>query len=182
MKKLKSYEEFVNESTVNESTVNEANNNYVYVSDERFKNIKDLFNEIEASIGKAFSEFIKEEFDLNIAAKGTIGRQNRVNVESAKISPKEFGIFKYAMTSATIGNFSGGVVVWNEETSEFHPYVHMTIHISYEHVGGGSNGTSLRPLGTNSDWVSYDILNKKFINNDEMKADSKKIWINPHKY
>ena len=177
---LLSYEEYLNESAT-EQVINEANN-FVYIKHPDFTSIKDITSHITAKAGKAWSEFIAKHLGVKVNAKATIGRRDYVSLESAPLPNKDYGVFQYGMKSVTIDSFAGGQINSQEDKEnsfEFHGYIWFTIHFSYEHVDGGTNGCKLYVPGETSDSVWYDIVNNQFLTSNEAKAIGNKIWINP---
>lgn len=180
--KLTTYNEFVNESAKVES-LNEANN-YVYIKHPDFKSVKDIIDSFVAKGGKSWSEFINKHLGVKVNGTARAGRRDSVSVESSPISNKEYGIFQYAMKSVSIDTFSGGSIDWQnvghqEDNFEFHGYIWFTIHFSYTHTGGGSNGCELYIPGNDSTSIWYDIVNDTFLTANEAKAIGNKIWIKP---
>ena len=180
--KLTTYAEFLNESNKTQA-VNEANN-YVYIKHPEFTSVKDITSHITAKAGKAWSDFIAKHLGIKVNAKATIGRRDYVSLESAPLPTKDYGVFQYGMKSVSIDTFSGGEINWQnvgnqEDSFEFHGYIWFTIHYSYTHVAGGSNGCSLYLPGEDNHNVWYDIVNNQFLSSNEARAIGDKIWIKP---
>lgn len=142
-----------------------------YITHPDIKDEKTLIERIEKNINPAFADFVKK-YDIPIKnPKITMDTNRRgkpiIDLEADEIT--DMGIFKDKVFEyVNFGFFSGREIRTTEQDGEFlfHPLIWCTLHVEWQQVSGGTNGTGYyytTAFGQPDDSLFYDILNDKFI-------------------
>ncbi len=180
MNHIPSFEAFVNES----EEINEASNNFVYISDKKFKSADDIMKSFEANAGKAWEKFISDKMGIKVkgVAKVSSRRGHYAEITTEPVTTNQLGVFKFCLDWVTIDSFGGGEIntqMVNNSVFEFHPFIAFRIHVSYGAKTGGTNGLDVVLSGNDhhNNVIWYDVLNNTFLDQAEANRISNKIWI-----
>jgi hypothetical protein len=181
VKHIQSFDEFINESEDQNLPLNE--NNLVYIKDKKFKSSQDIMNFFQKNAGSAFEKFISDKMGVKAkAVTGVSRRGDAVNISTQPISKKDLGIFGFVFSEVSIDSFGGGIIehqMVNNMQFEFCPAIFFRLHVSYKHIGGGSNGADI-VLPSNDPYntlIMYDIVENRFLDQAEAKASKTKYWV-----
>ena len=139
-----------------------------FVTDDRFKTIAQLHSYIETNATKSLNNLLAS---AGIKAKITIKIEenrrgsNSMRLESKKFTGDDLGIYKFCMKEAKFEIFNGGIIQSKstETGIEFIPTIWCELNLSYEHIGGGTNGASFYFPGEKRSSIWFDIKSGQFL-------------------
>jgi hypothetical protein len=94
MKNIPSFDAFINES----EEINEASNNFVYISDKKFKSVEDIMASFKKNAGPAWEKFLSDKLGIKVKARTSDFKgRSSVIIDTLPIDKKELGVFGFAL-------------------------------------------------------------------------------------
>ena len=150
-------------NTLNEGTT-------LYISDPKFKDEASLKADILKKVGPALNDLLSRQ-GVKYNPLTATDRRGVIAFESKPMTGKDLGFMQYGFKEVYIDIFSGGgfpqINKATGENFEFSPYIWATLHYSYKHTLGGSNGCSLIFTGEDSDSIFYDVVDGRWLTQRE---------------
>jgi hypothetical protein len=180
MKRLKTFESYLNESSKKEiDPIFEEKT--LYISNDKFKDEAALKADIAKNLVPAFNKLLKDN-GINFPPITVAENRSRYEFDSKPLTGKDLGIMQWGFKELYINSFGGGSIPQiNKDADgfEFTPYIWFNLHYSYTHGSAdtssqGSNGCGLYLPGEKQSNIWYDIVNGVFLKQSE--AMKLKIW------
>ena len=146
-------------------------NKQEFVTDDRFKTIAQLHTYIENNVAKSLNKMLSAiGINAKITAKIDQHRgESRIRIKSKVFSGTDLGLFQYCMSRVEFVFFGAGTINIKETENgiEYIPLVWCSLNLDYDHIDGGSNGSSFVFPGERNSHLWFDIKTGKMLKESE---------------